>query len=150
MKIVSWNVNGIRSVIKKGSLQGFIKKYDPDILCLQETKAEKGQTEIDFLEYCEFWNSSKDKKGYSGTAIFSKIEPISVDYDLKMEIRDKYGDGDREGRVTTLEYSDFYVVTVYTPNAKDGLDRIKMRIEWDKEFLKYCRKLEERKPVIFC
>jgi len=150
MKIISWNVNGIRAVVRKGTLQEFIKTHKPDVLCLQETKAEKGQAEVDLSGYEEYWNSSKDKKGYSGTAIFSKEKPLSVDFDLKLKLDDKFGDADREGRVTTCEYDKFYVVTVYTPNAKDDLGRLVLRQKWDAEFLKYCKKLEEKKPVVFC
>ncbi len=150
-KIISWNVNGIRAVVKKGNLQELMEKYDPDILCLQETKAEQGQAEIDFLKYKEYWNSAQ-KKGYSGTAIFSKIEPISVEYDMNcnLNLADKYGDPIKEGRVIAAEFEKFFVVCVYTPNAKDDLSRIPLREKWDKEFCKYCKKLEEKKPVIFC
>ena len=157
MKIISWNVNGIRAVIKKGSFQSFMVEHKPDILCLQETKAEKGQAVIDLPEYKEYWNSAV-KKGYSGTAIFTKVEPISVingfpagiikKYGLKA---DDYGDPTTEGRVIAAEFKDFYIVTVYTPNAKDDLSRIPLRHkQWDPAFLAYCKKLEKKKPVIFC
>ena len=157
MKIISWNVNGIRAVLKKDVLLPFIDKYDPDILCLQETKAQKGQTEIDLPQYQEFWNSA-EKKGYSGTAIFTKHKPIAVVNGLPDKIctkyglvADKYGDPRTEGRVITAEFDDFYVVTVYTPNAKDDLSRVPLRHEqWDPAFLAYCKELQKKKPVIFC
>jgi exodeoxyribonuclease-3 len=157
MKIISWNVNGIRAVIKKGLFLPFVEKYQPDILCLQETKAEKSQIVIDLPEYKEYWNSAL-KKGYSGTAIFSKIEPLSVVNGFSEKIvnkfkleRDEYGDPMTEGRVITAEYKDFYLVNVYTPNAKDDLSRIPLRYKhWDPAFLAHCKELEGKKPVIFC
>ena len=157
MKIISWNVNGIRAVVKKGLFTSFIEKYKPDILCLQETKAEQGQAVIDLSGYQEYWNSAK-KKGYSGTAIFTKTKPINVVNDLPAEIcqkfgliADDYGDPRTEGRVIAAEFGDFYVVTVYTPNAKDDLSRIPLRHkQWDPAFLAYCEELESKKPVIFC
>ncbi len=156
-KIISWNVNGIRSVNNKGLFLPFIEKYKPDILCLQETKANKDQLVIDLPEYIEYWNSA-DKKGYSGTAIFTKLKPVSVSNNFPQEIvkqfgpfKDEYGDTNSEGRVITAEYKDFFIVNVYTPNAKDDLTRIPLRYKhWDKAFLGYVKKLEERKPVIFC
>ncbi|HEY9584641.1 MAG TPA: exodeoxyribonuclease III [Candidatus Paceibacterota bacterium] len=157
MRIISWNVNGIRAVVKKGLFAPFIEKYQPDILCLQETKAEKGQAVIDLPEYEEYWNSAL-KKGYSGTAIFTKTKPLSVTNGFLDKISkkylakaDKYGDSTTEGRVITAEYKDFFVVTVYTPNAKDDLSRIPLRHkQWDPAFLAYCKELEKTKPVIFC
>ena len=157
MRILSWNVNGIRAVIKKDNFYPFIKKYKPDILCLQETKAERGQAVIDLPEYEEYWNSA-EKKGYSGTAIFTKEKPISVINGLPADIikkfkliDDGYGDPTKEGRVIAAEFKKFYVVTVYTPNAKDDLSRLSLRHKkWDPAFLAYCKKLEEKKPVIFC
>ncbi|TSC70569.1 MAG: exodeoxyribonuclease III [Parcubacteria group bacterium Gr01-1014_46] len=156
MKIISWNVNGIRAVHKKGLLVPFIEKYKPDILCLQETKAEQHQSEVDLPDYEEYWNSAK-KKGYSGTAIFTKEKPISVQLDFpedilkKYKLEDKYGDPNTEGRVIVAEFSVFYLITVYTPNAKDDLSRIPLRHKgWDKAFLEYAQKLEKKKPVIFC
>lgn len=157
MKIISWNVNGIRAVIKKGVFLPFIEKYKPDILCLQETKAEKHQAVVDLPDYHEYWNSA-EKKGYSGTAIFTKEKPISIingipdkiaqKYGLK---EDKYGDPRMEGRVISVEYPKFFVVTVYTPNAKEDLSRIPLRHkQWDPAFLAYCKELEKKKPVIFC
>ena len=157
MKIISWNVNGIRAVIKKDAFMPFIEEHKPDILCLQETKAEQGQAVIDLPEYEEYWNSAV-KKGYSGTAIFTKIKPIAVINGLPEKIckkygliDDKYGDPRTEGRVITAEFDDFYVVTVYTPNAKEDLSRIPLRHkQWDPAFLAYCKELESKKPVIFC
>ncbi len=157
MKIISWNVNGIRAVHKKGLFLPFIEKYRPDILCLQETKAEQGQAAIDLPQYQEYWNSAH-KKGYSGTAIFTKEKPLSVvngipeavceKYGL---IADEYGDPRTEGRVIAAEFKAFYIVTVYTPNAKDDLSRIPLRhAQWDPAFLAYCKGLEKKKPVIFC
>jgi len=142
MKILSWNVNGIRAALKKGFLD-FVKKEDPDILCLQETKAQKEQVELNLEKYLHhYWNSA-DKRGYSGTAIFSKIKPLNVSYDMGIEEHDK------EGRVITLEFEDFYLVTVYTPNSKRGLVRLEYRKRWDKDFFNYLKKLEEKKPVVF-
>lgn len=157
MRIFSWNVNGIRAVVKKGALQDFIKQYDPDILCLQETKAERGQAEIDLPEYTEYWNSAV-KKGYSGTAIFTKQQPVKVVNGLPDSILakynmkdDGYGDPNTEGRITAAEYDAFWLVTVYTPNAKDDLSRLELRYKhWDPAFLEYAKDLENTKPVIFC
>ncbi len=155
MKIYSWNVNGIRAVVRKGDFQRFMEKHQPDILCLQETKAQQGQAEIDLPEYEEYWCSA-EKKGYSGTAIFSKIPPIEAVYGIPEEIAskyalsDKYGDTTKEGRVTTLEFEDFYVSCVYTPNAKDDLSRIPMRLAWDPAYLKFMSVLQKKKPVVFC
>jgi exodeoxyribonuclease-3 len=157
MKIYSWNVNGIRAVIRKGALQEFVAKYQPDILCLQETKAQPGQAEIDLPDYKEYWNSAK-KLGYSGTAIFTRTEPIQVINDFPESFANKYQlvdkqtrDSASEGRVIAAEYDDFWLVTVYTPNAMDGLARLGLRHEhWDPAFLAYVKVLEKTKPVIFC
>ena len=157
MKIMSWNVNGIRAVHKKGLFVPFIEKYQPDILCLQETKAEQHQSEVNLPDYEEYWNSA-EKKGYSGTAIFSKIKPISVILDLPEKIAakyklkdDGYGNPNTEGRVIAAEFKDFYAISVYTPNAKDDLSRIPLRHkQWDPAFLEYVKDLEKKKPVIFC
>lgn len=156
MKLVSWNVNGIRSVHKKGLFEPMIKKLKPDIICLQETKAERHQSEIDLPEYEEYWNSAA-KKGYSGTALFTKQKPISVALDFpahivkQYELTDGYGDLNNEGRVIAAEFEDFYLVNVYTPNSKGDLSRLPMREkQWDPAFLQYCKELEEKKPVIFC
>ncbi len=152
LKIFSWNVNGLRAVIRKGALQDFIGKYEPDILCLQETKAKQGQAEIDLPEYEELWNSA-DRAGYSGTAIFTRVKPLSVKYGLptEMDFADEFGDPLTEGRVLTAEFEDFYLVNVYTPNSKNGLERLELREKkWDPEFLKYLKELEEEKPVVIC
>ena len=157
MKIFSWNVNGIRAVLKKGLFQPFLDRYRPDIVCLQETKAERGQFEIDLPDYREYWNSAV-KKGYSGTAIFSKQEPLSIVNGFPREFAQRFAfadelqrDSAEEGRVLTAEFKQFYVVTVYTPNAKDDLSRLALRFKhWDPAFLAYCKQLEKLKPVIFC
>jgi len=157
MKIYSWNVNGIRAVIKKETFQKFMAEHQPDILCLQETKAEQGQAVIDLAGYHEYWNSSQTKKGYSGTAIFSKTVPLTIINDIPEEIAkaaglvaDGYGDANKEGRVIAAEYDDFYVVTAYTPNAKDGLARIDLRQKWDAAMIAYCADLQTKKPVVYC
>lgn len=157
MKLYSWNVNGIRAVIKKGAFQQFMTEHKPDILCLQETKAEQGQAVIDLTGYEEYWNSSRTKKGYSGTAIFTKIKPISIINDIPAEIAeshkliaDNYGHSNDEGRVIAAEFDDFYVVTAYTPNAKDDLTRIPLREKWDAAMTDYCAGLNNKKPVLYC
>jgi len=144
MKIVSWNVNGIRAVLKKGFLD-FLDEVNPDIICLQETKAHPEQVELNLEEYpYKFWNSA-EKKGYSGTAIFSKIKPISITNNLNIKKHDT------EGRVICFEMKNYYLITVYTPNSKRDLSRLDYRAnEWDVDFLKYLKKLETKKPVIFC
>ncbi|MCR4281033.1 MAG: exodeoxyribonuclease III [Candidatus Kaiserbacteria bacterium] len=157
MRIISWNVNGIRSVHNKGLFVPFIEKEKPDIICLQETKAEEHQSAVDLPDYEEYWNSAK-KKGYSGTAIFTKAKPISIMLGLPEEILKKYkmdddgyGDPNAEGRVISAEFKDFFVVNVYTPNSKPDLSRLALRHkQWDPAFLAYCKELEKRKPVIFC
>lgn len=155
IKIISWNVNGLRSVINKNVFFEFIDAEKPDILCLQETKANKDQVEVDLEDYIEFWNAA-EKKGYSGTAAFSKIKPLSVsynfeDFDEKLESVDYYGDALNEGRVITLEFEEFYLVNVYTPNSKPNLERLEFRHKfWDPFFLKYLKSLEDKKPVIVC
>ena len=145
MKLTTWNVNGIRSVLNKGALQEYVLEAQPDILCLQETKAQPEQVDLgmEFAGYHAYWNSAV-KKGYSGTAIFTKEEPISVQYGLGIE------EHDQEGRVITAEYADYYLVTVYTPNAKRDLTRLSYRQVWEDDFLAFVKKLEETKPVIFC
>jgi exodeoxyribonuclease-3 len=157
MKIYSWNVNGIRATLKKQQFQPFMATHQPDILCLQETKAERGQIEIELPGYHEYWNSAV-KKGYSGTAIFAKEQPLAVingfpqDFANRFQFADELQrDSAEEGRVITAEFDKFYVVTVYTPNAKDDLSRLALRFQhWDPAFLAYCSLLEEKKPVIFC
>jgi len=144
MKLISWNVNGIRAVIKKG-FYDFVETYNPDILCIQETKAHPEQVDLTLLDYpYQYWNSA-EKKGYSGTAIFSKVEPLSIDYDMGIKKHDL------EGRVITAEFKDYFLVTVYTPNSKRELLRLDYRQkEWDVDFLKHLKELEEKKPVVFC
>ncbi|MCQ2487024.1 MAG: exodeoxyribonuclease III [Clostridia bacterium] len=141
-KFVSWNVNGIRACVKKGFEESFAA-LDADIFCLQETKLQEGQIELDTPGYHQFWNYA-EKKGYSGTAIFSKEEPVSVTYGIGSP------EHDSEGRAITLEFPDFYFITVYTPNAQDGLKRIDFRVAWEDAFREYICKLNEKKPVIFC
>jgi len=158
MKIISWNVNGIRAVHKKSLFVPFVEKYEPDVICLQETKAEQHQNEIDLTEYEEYWNSASNRKGYSGTAIFSKEKPISVTFGLPEELckkyklsEDIYGDPNIEGRVIAAEFPAVYVVTVYTPNSKGDLSRLSLRHKgWDPAFLEYMKQLEKKKPIIFC
>jgi len=157
MKLYSWNVNGIRSVLKKDALIPFLVAENPDVLCLQETKAQPGDVVVNAPGYHEFWNSA-EKKGYSGTAIYSKEQPLSVIKGLPQDLQDKYqmhgdeyGDPNSEGRVLAAEYAKFFLVTVYTPNAKDDLTRIPLRHrQWDPAFLEYCQQLEQKKPVVFC
>ena len=144
MKIISWNVNGIRAVLKKNFME-FMNEHNPDIICLQETKASEEQVDLKLENYpYKYWNSAV-KKGYSGTAIFSKYAPVSVENDLKIEKHDM------EGRVITFELNNYYLITVYTPNSKRDLSRLNYRNkEWDVDFLNYLKKLEEKKPVVFC
>lgn len=157
MKIYSWNINGMRAVVRKGEIQKFMAEHQPDIVCFQETKAEQGQAEIDFPDYEEYWNSSRAKKGYSGTAIFTKIKPLAIINDIPEEfvkagglVLDNFGHSNEEGRVIAAEFDDFYVVTAYTPNAKDGLARITLRQQFDKAMTLYCADLQKKKPVIYC
>ena len=172
MKLISWNINGIRAAHKKGLFVPFVKKYKPDVLCLQETKAEQNQSEVDLPDYEEYWNSAT-KKGYSGTAIFirstgsidspqassgqAKEKPLSIMLNIpenilkKYNLKDAYGDPNTEGRIIAAEFKDFFVVCVYTPNAKDDLSRIPLRHkQWDPAFLEYMKLLDQKKPVIFC
>jgi len=142
MKIVSWNVNGLRAVLNKGFLD-FFKEQDADIFCIQETKMQKEQADFDFPGYYEYWNCA-EKKGYSGTLILTKKEPISVSYGIEIEEHDK------EGRVITLEFDKFYMVNCYTPNSKRELERLEYRQVWEDDFRKYLYKLNEDKPVILC
>lgn len=157
MRLLSWNVNGIRAVHKKGFFIPCVKQYDPDIICLQETKAEQHQSEVDLPQYEEYWNSAS-RKGYSGTAIFTKLKPEEILLDIPEPIAKKYklhddgyGNPNNEGRVIALELEKCFVVTVYTPNAKDDLSRVPLRHkQWDPAFLQYLKQLEKKKPVIFC
>ena len=142
MKLVSWNVNGIRACLTKGFEESF-SKLDADIFCLQETKCQAGQVQLELPGYHQYWNYA-NRKGYSGTAVFSKEEPLSVQYGIGLE------EHDQEGRVITLEYPGFYLVTVYTPNSQDGLKRLEYRMRWEEDFRNYLLKLQENKPVICC
>lgn len=157
MKLYSWNVNGIRAVLKKGLFQSFVKAHRPDVLCLQETKAERGQIEIDLPGYHEYWHSAV-KKGYSGTAILSREKPLKVSNGFPQPFAKRFRfadelerDSSEEGRLITAEFPAFYAVTVYTPNAKDDLSRLALRHKhWDPAFLAYVKQLEKKKPVVFC
>ena len=142
MKFISWNVNGIRACREKGFMD-FFNEIDADFFCLQETKLQEGQIELDLPGYEQYWNYA-EKKGYSGTAIFTKYKPISVSYGIGVE------EHDHEGRVITLEYENFYMITVYVPNSQDGLARLDYRMRWEDDFLAYIKKLEESKPVVYC
>lgn len=141
-KLISWNVNGIRACAGKGFLD-FFRQADADVFCLQETKLQAGQLELDLPGYYQYWNYA-EKKGYSGTALFTRQEPLSVTYGVGIP------DHDREGRVITAEFPDYYVVTCYTPNSQNELARLDYRMEWEDAWLGYLKGLEERKPVIFC
>ena len=142
MKFISWNVNGLRACVGKGFLESF-QKLDADIFCLQETKMQAGQLDLDLPGYHQYYNYA-EKKGYSGTALFTKKEPISVTYGIGIE------EHDHEGRVITAEFEDFYFITVYVPNSQNELARLDYRMQWEKDFLAYIKKLEEKKPVIYC
>ena len=142
MKLISWNVNGIRACVNKG-FKDFFEEIDADIFCIQETKCQPDQIELEFNGYYAYWNSA-EKKGYSGSAIFTKKEPINVTYGIGIEEHDK------EGRVITLEFQNFYIVNIYTPNAKRGLERLEYRQIWEDEIRKYLLKLNETKSVIMC
>ncbi|MDU4859703.1 MAG: exodeoxyribonuclease III [Terrisporobacter othiniensis] len=142
MKLISWNVNGIRACVSKNFMD-FFNEVDADIFCLQETKLQENQIDLQLEGYFQYWNYAK-KKGYSGTAIFTKKEPLSVTYGINIE------EHDQEGRVITLEFEDFYMVTVYTPNSQSELKRLEYRMKWEDDFRSYLKKLDERKPVIVC
>lgn len=142
MKFISWNVNGLRACVGKG-FTDFLLAQDADIFCVQETKLQEGQINLELPGYHQYWNYA-EKKGYSGTAIFTKYEPVSVFYGIGIE------EHDHEGRVITLEYPDYYFITVYTPNSQNELARLDYRMHWEEDFLAYLKKLEEKKPVIFC
>ena len=142
MKFVSWNVNGIRACVEKNFMESF-QALDADIFCLQETKLQEGQIDLKLPGYYQYWNYAK-KKGYSGTAIFTKKEPVSVSYGLEIE------EHDQEGRVITLEFDNFYFLTVYTPNSQNELARLSYRMDWEDAFRAYVKKLDEKKPVVFC
>ena len=142
MKLISWNVNGLRAAMGKGFLDAF-SALDADIFCLQETKLQAGQAALELPGYHQYWNYA-EKKGYSGTAVFTRQEPLSVKYGIGVE------EHDHEGRVITLEFPDFYFITVYTPNSQDGLARLPYRMQWEDDFLAYLKGLEKDKPVVFC
>ena len=142
MKLISWNVNGLRACVGKGFEESF-KMMDADFFCLQETKMQEGQLDLNFDGYRSYWNYA-DKKGYSGTAIYTKHEPISVAYGIGID------DHDHEGRVITLEMENFFLVTAYVPNSQDGLKRLDYRMRWEDDFLAYLKRLDEKKPVIVC
>ena len=142
MKLISWNVNGLRACVTKGFKERF-QELDADIFCIQESKLQEGQIDLDLPGYYQYWNYAV-KKGYSGTAIFTKQEPLSVRYGINIE------EHDQEGRVITLEYPEFFMVTVYTPNSQNELARLPYRMQWEDDFLAYLKKLEETKPVVFC
>ena len=142
MKFISWNVNGLRAVVNKG-FKDIFSELDADFFCLQETKLQEGQIDLSFDGYESYWNYA-EKKGYSGTAIFTKLTPLSVSYGIGVE------EHDHEGRVITLEYEEFYLVTVYTPNSQNELKRLDYRMRWEDDFLAYIKSLDEKKPVIFC
>lgn len=142
MKLISWNVNGLRACLKKGFLETF-QALDADIFCLQETKMEQGQAVVELPGYRQFWNSA-EKKGYSGTAVFAKTEPLSVSYGMGQEIHD------HEGRLITLEFEHFFLVNCYTPNAQNELKRIGYRMEWEDALRAYLMELDRRKPVVYC
>lgn len=142
MKFISWNVNGLRAVMTKG-FEEIFGNFDADIFCLQETKLQEGQIDFAPEGYHCYWNYA-EKKGYSGTAIFTKKEPLSVTYGMGIEEHDK------EGRLITLEFEDFYFITVYVPNSQDGLKRLDYRMKWEADFLKYINSLQEKKPVVYC
>ena len=161
MKLVSWNVNGIRSIHRKRALVPFLEEVKPDIACFQETKAEERQSEVVLPDYEEYWNSSSRRRGYAGTAIFTKIKPLSVilgfppEILAKYRLADGYGDPNAEGRLITAEYGPpaggFFLVNAYTPNAKPDLSRLTLRHKhWDPAFLTFLKLLEKRKPVVFC
>ena len=142
MKLISWNVNGLRACVGKGFEESF-KMMDADFFCLQETKMQEGQLDLNFDGYRSYWNYA-DKKGYSGTAIYTKHEPISVAYGIGID------EHDHEGRVITLEMENFFLVTAYVPNSQDGLKRLDYRMRWEDDFLAYLKRLDEKKPVIVC
>ena len=142
MKLVSWNVNGLRACLNKG-FTDFFAAADADIVCIQETKMQPGQAEVNFAGYEQFWNSA-EKKGYSGTAVFSRLQPVSVSYGMGL------AEHDQEGRIITLEYDEFQLVNVYTPNSQRGLARLEYRMQWEDDFRAYVGRLESKKPVVIC
>ena len=141
-KLVSWNVNGLRACVEKG-FSGFFEDVDADVFCLQETKLQEGQISLDLPGFHQYWNYA-EKKGYSGTAVFTKQEPLSVSRGIGIE------EHDHEGRVITLEFDNFYLITVYTPNSQEELKRLDYRMKWEDDFLRYLKNLENKKPVVVC
>lgn len=141
-KLISWNVNGLRACVEKGFVN-VIKELDPDVFCIQESKMQAGQLDLKLDGYCDYWNYA-DKKGYSGTALFTREKPLSVSYGMGID------EHDHEGRIIAAEFEDYYVVTCYTPNSKEGLLRLPYRLQWEDAFRTYLKKLEEKKPVVFC
>ncbi|MBR1781009.1 MAG: exodeoxyribonuclease III [Oscillospiraceae bacterium] len=142
MKLISWNVNGLRACLKK-DFEASFRALNADLFCIQETKLQPGQVELDTPDYRQYWNSA-EKKGYSGTAVFSRLEPLGVQYGMGIDIHD------HEGRLITMEFDSFYFVGCYTPNAQDGLKRLDYRMQWEDDLLAYLRGLDEKKPVIYC
>lgn len=142
MKLISWNVNGLRACVQKNFIEEF-EKLDADIFCLQETKLQEGQIDLDLQGYSQYWNYA-EKKGYSGTAVFTKRKPLSVQYGIGIE------EHDHEGRVITLEFEEFYIITVYTPNSQNELKRLDYRMKWEDDFRKYLLSLKEKKGVVVC
>ena len=142
MKLISWNVNGLRACVQKNFMEAF-QSLDADVFCIQETKLQEGQIELALDGYYQYWNYA-EKKGYSGTAIFTRQEPVAVTYGIGIE------EHDHEGRVITLEYPEYYIITVYVPNSQNELARLPYRMQWEEAFLAYLKGLEEKKPVIFC
>ena len=142
MKLISWNVNGLRACLNKGFVD-FFTAADADIVCIQETKMQPGQAEVNFTGYEQFWNSA-EKKGYSGTAVFSRLQPIAVSYGMGLP------EHDQEGRIITLEYDEFQLVNVYTPNSQRGLARLEYRMQWEDDFRDYVGRLDRKKPVVVC
>ena len=142
MRLISWNVNGLRACVQKGFNEAF-RELDADIFCIQESKLQEGQISLPLPGYEQYWNYA-EKKGYSGTAVFTRVKPISVTYGMGIE------EHDHEGRLITLEFEDFYQVTCYTPNSQDGLQRLSYRMKWEEDFLAYLKALDEKKPVILC
>ena len=145
MKLISWNVNGLRACVSKGAFEALLREASPDVLCLQETKLQEGQIDLDLPDYQSFWNYA-EKKGYSGTAVFVKKDfaPLQVRYGMGI------GEHDHEGRIITVEFDDFFLVTVYTPNAKQDLSRLTYRCQWEDDFCAFLKDLEQTKPVVFC
>lgn len=142
MRLISWNVNGLRACMNKGFMD-FFNTINADVFCIQESKMQKSQADFSFPNYQDYWNSA-EKKGYSGVVILSKTQPLSIDYDMGIEHHDK------EGRILTAQFNDFFLVNVYTPNSKRELERLDYRMQWEDDFLRFLKSLEQKKPVILC